>query len=109
MDSFRRHKQSEMSQPEVQPRTVARSSMSGRLTRRAIVVAAIAASIASGDGPCGLDGRSASADGQDASVCDCTRFADELAAARALYASRGDGATMPLTTADHDRFRDRVL
>ncbi len=41
--------------------------------------------------------------------CDCARFADELGAARALYASRGEGATVPPTAAAGDRFRERVL
>jgi len=44
-----------------------------------------------------------------AAACDCTRFADELAAARALYRSRGEGATMPPTEAARQRFRERIL
>jgi hypothetical protein len=42
-------------------------------------------------------------------ACDCTRFADELAAARALYRSRGEGATLNPTEAMGQRFRERVL
>jgi hypothetical protein len=44
-----------------------------------------------------------------ASSCDCARFTDELASARAAYASRGEGATMELVPAVRERFRDRVL
>lgn len=44
-----------------------------------------------------------------ASACDCARFADEVAAARAVYASRGEGATLELASAARERFRDRVL
>ncbi|HEY2385369.1 MAG TPA: hypothetical protein VGK30_00290 [Candidatus Binatia bacterium] len=41
--------------------------------------------------------------------CDCARFADELATARALYRSRGEGATLNPTEAARQRFRERVL
>jgi hypothetical protein len=44
-----------------------------------------------------------------AARCDCTRFADELAATRALYASRGEGATRPPSDAARTRFRERLL
>jgi len=40
--------------------------------------------------------------------CDCARFADELAAAEAVFASRGEDVTSPLTEAAHVRFRARV-
>ena len=40
---------------------------------------------------------------------DCHRFADELAAARAVYASRGEGATSPPSQAARTRFRERIL
>src|SRR6266850_1967172 len=43
-----------------------------------------------------------------AADCDCGRYADELAATRALYASRGEGATSPPTDAARTRFRERV-
>jgi hypothetical protein len=44
-----------------------------------------------------------------AAACDCTRFADELAAARALYRSRGEAATLDPTEAMRERFRERIL
>jgi len=44
-----------------------------------------------------------------ASQCDCARFAAELAAARAVYASRGEGVTADVTPAARERFRERVL
>src|SRR5207249_2625413 len=44
-----------------------------------------------------------------APACDCHRFADELAAARAVYASRGEGATSPPSQAARTRFRERIL
>ncbi len=44
-----------------------------------------------------------------APACDCGRFADELAAARAVYASRGEGATSPPSQAARTRFRERIL
>src|SRR5262249_46579268 len=42
-------------------------------------------------------------------TCDCSRFADQLTAARALYRSRGEGATLNPTDAMRQRFRERVL
>ncbi len=44
-----------------------------------------------------------------AARCDCTRFADELAATRALYANRGEGATRPPSDTARARFRERLL
>jgi hypothetical protein len=43
-----------------------------------------------------------------AAVCRCDRFAEELPAAEALFASRGDGVALPLTDAMHRAFRERV-
>ncbi len=40
--------------------------------------------------------------------CDCARFADELAATRAIWASREEAIEMPLTPVMHDRYRARV-
>ncbi len=65
--------------------------------RIATIIAAVAASVVAAP----------RADGT--SHCDCARFADELAAARAVYASRGEGATIELGAAARDRYRDRVL
>jgi len=42
-------------------------------------------------------------------MCECGRFADQLAKARALYARRGEGVAMPLTPAARERFKERVL
>ena len=41
--------------------------------------------------------------------CDCAHFAAELEAARAFYASRGEGATIRLSAAARARFRERLL
>jgi hypothetical protein len=40
--------------------------------------------------------------------CQCERFAEDLAAAEAVFASRGEGATVPLDAATRTRFRARV-
>lgn len=45
----------------------------------------------------------------EASSCDCARFEEELAAAHALFVSRGEGATLDLGPAARERYRDRVL
>lgn len=45
-----------------------------------------------------------------AAACDCLRFPEELAATRALFASRGEGVVSTrLTAAARERYRDRVL
>jgi len=44
-----------------------------------------------------------------AAACDCGRFAEELAAARAVFASRGEGATSRPSQAAQTRFRERIL
>lgn len=41
-------------------------------------------------------------------ACRCERFADELVAAEELFASRGEGAAVPLDAATRVRFRARV-
>ncbi len=41
-------------------------------------------------------------------ACRCDLFSEELAAARAIFASRQDDVAMPLTPVMHDRYRARV-
>jgi hypothetical protein len=48
------------------------------------------------------------ADARAAGGCDCTRYAEELAAAEATFVNRGEGAAVPTTDAMHAQYVARV-